>query len=215
MGIMETLQALADLRRHHVRKEHFGPYTVRLHDGGAWLYASDGFSALFAEPVNVADPPPPPPESVAATLQRLAGPADVSDGRECDLGALREWAGVVADPVCPECKGTSARSEWVHCDRCEDSGEVLPGSGVEAPLFGHTVNRARLRRLLAPFPGPEVVRVLTSGEKLSPSGADVLWVVGGTFRAALAFEESRVPDADAVPFGAPETGADAPAVRHA
>ncbi len=198
--VYETMTKLAAnayaVERH---KDLYGPWLIDFH-GVSLAVASDGRCILWAKDTGCLPGAiePCPNESAKEKLLVLFDPPPDREKSSCTLGNLKAFLGKPAWEIeCPECKGTSAHSDYVSCTFCEGAGvvgnEVVPGI-----LCGVNIDRNRSACVLEPFGESEEVTIV-HGKKAMPGKTGMperVWVIGKSFRAVLVEMVKRNPNSE-------------------
>jgi hypothetical protein len=134
-------------------------------------------------------------EAWAKLVRNFAPPDDLLPSWEGPLGELQSFCGAPIWSIeCPECKGTSERSEYVRCSFCDDEGSVFPEPrpGV---VCGAPMDLNRLAGPLAPFACDTVICVLRDQQAKGPR----LWLIAKDLRIAVSMMSEVCNDPDTHP----------------
>lgn len=186
-GLASGIGRMVDLR---------GPWIIRGipekagQQGGDYAVATDARTILFTtdwQPVLIQELPPERDDIRRKLLSHFSPPDHLTPAWE---GRLRDLRKVCGDPVwredCPECKGLSQTSSYLHCSFCDDEGrvypDVRPGFICEIPV---DLNRVAVS--LDSFPADALIHVIADAR---PEGREEgqgsrLWIISRNFRAEI------------------------------
>jgi hypothetical protein len=190
--LVETLTRLA--ARFDRKKNLAGPNRLQIKEQ-EWITATDGRVMLWVHdkpediypliPARIACSDPTYPR-----LVKLFEPWPESVQQpDCNLRSLKDFAGpIIWTILCPHCEGKSRGNEHLWCTYCEGDDDIAPETR-HGYLYGAPFNLHLLAYGLAPFAGPQTVRVFLddhfNNDEERKGTPACLWIIADTWRVVL------------------------------
>lgn len=166
-----------------LRAKSYGPATAKLSgpslvglEKETHAVATDGRVIVWTKRFSEHWDWPAPSEEAKKKLLRFFTPPSLPAAWTGELRALKEFCPeALWFEDCPECRGASAKSEYVSCTFCEGDGNMLPDA-VCGYVVGVPLDLQLLANILAPFDGSAMVQLIPEPDEPR------LWIIHPDFR---------------------------------